>query len=94
VPDLYIAALGDKAERRVFNWVNALRRAGLWVEMGYASKGLKVQMKRADRLGATKVLIVGEDELASGKGVLRDMRKRVQEEVALEAFVTNYSKTV
>jgi histidyl-tRNA synthetase len=94
VPDLYIAALGDKAERRVFNWVNELRRAGLWVEMGYASKGLKVQMKRADRLGATKVLIVGEDELASGKGILRDMRKRVQEEVALEAFVTNYSKTV
>jgi histidyl-tRNA synthetase len=94
VPDLYIAALGGNAERRVFNWVNNLRRAGLWVEMEYASKGLKAQMKRADRLGATKVLIVGEDELASGKGILRDMSAGVQEEVALEDFVTNYPKTV
>jgi histidyl-tRNA synthetase len=93
-PDLYIAALGDKAEKKVFNWVNDLRKAGLWVEMEYASKGLKAQMKRADRLGASKVLIVGEDELASGKGILRDMREKAQAEVALNDFVNNYSKTV
>jgi histidyl-tRNA synthetase len=92
-PDLYIAALGDKAERRVFNWVNDLRRAGLWVEMEYASKGLKAQMKRADRLGATKVLIVGEDELVSGKGILRDMKEGAQEEVTLQDFIINYPKT-
>jgi histidyl-tRNA synthetase len=94
IPDLFIAALGDRAEGRVFKWVNDLRRAGFWVEMEYASKGLKAQMKRADRLGAKKVLIVGEDELASGKGALRDMRTGAQEEMALQGFVTNYQKTL
>jgi histidyl-tRNA synthetase len=46
-------------------------------------------MKRAGRLGARKVLIVGEDELASGKGILRDMEKKAQEEVELQNIVNN-----
>ncbi len=88
-PDLFIAALGDTAEKKAFNWVNDLRRTGIWVETEYSSKGLKAQMKRAGRLGARKVLIVGEDELASGKGVLRDMEKKVQEKVELQNIVNN-----
>jgi histidyl-tRNA synthetase len=46
-------------------------------------------MKRAGRLGARRVLIIGDDELASGKGILRDMEKKVQEEVALNGIVNN-----
>ncbi|MCK5722998.1 MAG: histidine--tRNA ligase, partial [Gammaproteobacteria bacterium] len=88
-PDLFIAALGDTAEKKAFDWVNDLRRTGIWVETEYSSKGLKAQMKRAGRLGARKVLIVGEDELASGKGILRDMEKKVQEEVELQNIVNN-----
>ncbi|OPX38115.1 MAG: hypothetical protein B1H12_03320 [Desulfobacteraceae bacterium 4484_190.2] len=76
-------------EKKAFNWVNDLRRTGIWVETEYSSKGLKAQMKRAGRLGARKVLIVGEDELASGKGILRDMGKKVQEEVELQNIVNN-----
>jgi histidyl-tRNA synthetase len=91
-PDLFIAALGDEAERKVFSWVNDLRRAGIWAEMEYASKGLKAQMKRADRLGAKKVLMVGEDELAAGRGILRDMKTKVQVEVELQEFAKRFSK--
>ena len=91
-PDLFIAALGDKAEKKGFNWVNELRRTGIWVETEYSSKGLKAQMKRAGRLDARKVLIVGEDELASGKGILRDMEKKVQEEVGLENIVNELKR--
>ena len=89
-PDLFIAAIGDTAEKKAFDWVNDLRRGGVWVEMEYGSKGLKAQMKRAGRLGARRVLIVGEDELASGKGILRDMEKKVQEEVELQNIVNNF----
>jgi histidyl-tRNA synthetase len=32
---------------------------------------------------------VGEDELASGKGILRDMEKQVQAEVELQNIVNN-----
>ena len=88
-PDLFIAALGDTVEKKAFKWANALRRTGIWVETEYSTKGLKAQMKRAGRLGARRVLIIGDDELASGKGILRDMEKKVQEEVALNGIVNN-----
>jgi histidyl-tRNA synthetase len=86
-PDLFVAGLGETAEKKVFNWVNDLRRDGLWVEMAYASTGLKGQMKRADRLGAKKVLIIGDDELDAGMGILRDMATKEQTEVPLDNLI-------
>jgi histidyl-tRNA synthetase len=93
-PDLFIAGLGETAEKTCFNWVTDLRKCGLWVEMDYGSKALKAQMKKADRLGSKKVLIVGDDELASGKGIVRDMITKAQEEVALKEIVNHLKKTL
>jgi histidyl-tRNA synthetase len=90
VPDLFIAGLGPEAEKKVFQWANSLRKTGVWVEIDYGSKGLKAQLKRADRLGAAMVLIVGDDEIASGKGILRDMAAKAQTEVALDDLVTYF----
>jgi histidyl-tRNA synthetase len=93
-PDLYVAGLGRKSEKKVFHWVNDLRRDGLWVEMAYTSTGLKGQMKRADRLGAKKVLIIGDDELASGNGILRDMATKEQKEVPLDNLLEVLKKEI
>ena len=86
-PDLFIAALGEPADRASFKWAEALRKTGIWVELDYSSKGLKSQMKKAGRLGAKKVLIVGDDELDSGRGILRDMLTKEQVEVDLKEVV-------
>jgi histidyl-tRNA synthetase len=51
-------------------------------------------MKKADRLGAHKVLMVGEDELAKGKGTLRDMETKVQEEVDLENLTVHLKEVL
>ena len=83
-PDLFIAALGDKAQERAFGWLSALGSAGVSVEMDYAGRSLKSQMKRADRLSAANVLIVGDSELQSGAAVLRNMSTKVQQEIAIE----------
>ncbi|MFO7783092.1 MAG: histidine--tRNA ligase [Thermodesulfobacteriota bacterium] len=93
-PALFVAALGEEASRRAFAWVTGLRKAGLRVEMDYASRSLKSQMKRADRIGARRVLIVGEDELASGRGLLRDMETKAQEEIPLEGLIERLSRLV
>ncbi len=93
-PDLFIAALGEAAGKESFVWVSDLRKSGLWVEMDYGSKGLKAQMKKAGSLGTKKVLIVGDDELASGMGVLRDMETKVQEEVSLENIVNKLKEAL
>jgi histidyl-tRNA synthetase len=41
-------------------------------------------MRRADKLKALSVLIVGDDELANGRAVLRDMATKQQQEIGLD----------
>jgi histidyl-tRNA synthetase len=93
-PDLFMIGLGEGAAKKVLQWVYELRRRGLWVEMDYEGKGLKAQMKTADRVGSRRVLIVGDEEIASGRAILRDMTRKTQEEVALEGLVQNLKKTL
>ena len=50
------------------------------------ARSLKSQMRRADKLKAVSVLIVGEDELAKGKAVLRDMASKQQAEIDLDGI--------
>jgi histidyl-tRNA synthetase len=88
---VFFAALGDPARRRAFHWLTELRRRGVPAEGGYEEKSLKSQMRRADRLGARYVLIVGEDELASGKVLLRDMESKSQEQVEIGEVVEKLS---
>jgi histidyl-tRNA synthetase len=73
-PELFIAALGDQARAWAFGKALELRKQGRWVEMTSEDKSLKAQMRRADKLGAAKALIVGESEMAAGLGQLKDMK--------------------
>jgi histidyl-tRNA synthetase len=86
-PDIFLAAIGREAEDAAFVWMQELRKRGLWCEMEYQSSGLKAQMRHADRLNAKRVLIVGDDELAKGMGILRDMSTKKQMEVSLDTVV-------
>ncbi len=86
-PRLYIAALGDEAQAKAFAWLSRLGRRGVSVEMDYAGRSLKSQMKRADRLGAGHVLIVGQAELDKGAAVLRDMQTKEQADIDLNTIV-------
>ena len=83
-PDIFLAPLGREAKDKAFVWLQELRKGGLRAEMEYGSSGLKAQMRHADRLRARKVLIVGEDELVKGKGILRDMFTKEQTELPLD----------
>ena len=93
-PVFFLVGLGERAGKKTMIWVNELRRSGIWVEMDYGSKGLKAQMKRADRLGAKMTLIVGDNELTSGKGILRDMKTKEQKEVDLDSLVETLKEKV
>lgn len=93
-PDLFVIGLGERAETAVLHWAYELRRQGVWVEMGYSSKGLKAQLKRADRVGAARVLIVGENEIAAEKAVLRDMTTKTQVEISFHNVVQNIARMI
>ena len=94
IPEIFIAGLGERAEKITFVWINEFRRSGIHAEMEYGSKGLKALMKKADKLGAKMTLIVGDDELAAGMGILRDMKSKVQQEIELDNLVENFKKRV
>jgi histidyl-tRNA synthetase len=86
-PPLFIAALGEKCQGIAFEWSCRLAEAGIGAEMDYENRSLKSQMKRADRLGVRHVLMVGEQELAKGAAVLRDMNTSKQEEIPMKGLV-------
>jgi len=83
-PSTYIAWVGEKARDWAFPLAHRLRQRGLAVEMEGAARSLKSQMRRADKLKAVSVLIVGDDELAKGTAVLRDMATKQQVEIKLD----------
>ncbi len=93
-PDLFVAALGERSRVLAFEWTSALCLSGIRTEMEYGGKSLKSQMKRANRLGAARVLIVGGNELEEGAAVLRDMKTKDQGSIPLDGLVETLIKEV
>lgn len=77
----FVVAIGDDGRAEALRLLRELRQAGLAAQMELDSRGMKSQMKRADRLQARIALIVGGDELARGEVTLRDMRTGEQRSV-------------
>ncbi len=81
---IFFAALGDGAREAVFPTIQMLRRDGVRVEWDYAGRSLKAQMRRAGKLSAQTVVIVGDDEIAKGEAQVKDMRTGRQHPVRIE----------
>ena len=86
-PRVYLAPLGAESRRLAFEWSCALGSAGIRSEIELNDKGLKAQMKRADRLAAEYVVIVGADELKKGTAVVRNMQTKEQQDIGFDALV-------
>jgi len=80
---LFLATTGEHSRMEGFKLAQTLRRDGFSVELAYDRKSLKSQMRRADKFGCQYVLILGEEELAAGTAVLRNMGAKTQEEINL-----------
>jgi histidyl-tRNA synthetase len=65
-PEVFIAAVGERAGKEGVRIAHDLREKGIWVELGEGTSSLKSQMRRADRLSARYVFVIGDDELQSG----------------------------
>ncbi len=83
-PAIYFAWVGENARDWAFPVVHRLRQKGLAVEMEGEARSLKSQMRRADKLKAVSVLIVGDDELNKGAVAVRDMASKQQEVIKLD----------
>ncbi len=81
--DLFIAALGEEAQKLAFPILHGLRKTGLRAGMDVEGRSLKSQMKQAGRANAAFTLIIGEEELSNKVAILRNMGNREQEEISL-----------
>jgi len=66
-PFVFIATIGESAGKEGLIIADRLREEGIWAELGYTGNSLKSQLRRADRLSADYVLIIGDDEINSGR---------------------------
>jgi histidyl-tRNA synthetase len=64
--------------------MSGMQKKGQRIEMDFAGKSLKSQMRRADKFNAHFTLILGDDELAKGAAALKNMDAGTQTEVKLE----------
>ncbi|MBT3181589.1 MAG: histidine--tRNA ligase [Deltaproteobacteria bacterium] len=81
---IYFAVIGESARDAALPIMQILRRDGVRVEWDYAVKSLKAQMRRAAKLNAESVVIIGDDEISKGQAVVRDMRAGTQQEVRIK----------
>jgi histidyl-tRNA synthetase len=82
-PVAFVAAVGEAARAEAIGLLREIRQAGVAAEMEYDSRSLRSQMKRADRVGAPIVVLVGDDELARGEATVREMKSGEQRVVRL-----------
>ncbi|MBR6565072.1 MAG: histidine--tRNA ligase [Clostridia bacterium] len=82
--DLYIAAMGEKASLKATALCNALRIDGFKVQTDICAKGLKAQMKFANKIGALFTLVLGDNELENNKANLKNMQTGEQTEICID----------
>ena len=80
-PLLYIAPMGAAAQCKAAGIVAKLRRQGVYAEYDLVARSLKAQMKYADKINAKYTLIIGDNEIESGKAILKNMQESSQTEV-------------
>jgi histidyl-tRNA synthetase len=83
--DCYLVTLGDQAKVKGVSLVQRWREAGLKVDTDYLNRNLKPQMKSADRLQASYVAIIGDQELEKEVLLLKRMDTGEQVELSYEA---------
>ena len=71
--DLFIIPLGDDQKSVALTLAAQLRGVGIRTEIAFGDRALKGAMKAADKSGSRYVVIIGDDEVASGNVELKRM---------------------
>ncbi len=87
--DVYIAVLGEGANSKALELVQALRQQGLTAERDYLSRKIKAQFKSADSFKATTVITLGESEVETGQVTIKNNASRQEMTVRLEELMEN-----
>ena len=87
--DVYIAVLGEGANSKALELVQALRQQGLTAERDYLGRKIKAQFKSADSFKARTVITLGESEVESGRVTIKNNASRQEMTVRLNELMEN-----
>ena len=82
--DVYLTVLGDAAMPIALKLAQELRENGVKTDLEYKGRGLRAQMKTANKLNAQYVVMIGEDEINNAAATVRDMGSGDQQLVAFQ----------
>ena len=91
--EVYIASLGEAAQMKAFQLTEKMHSCGIAADCDLCARGLKAQMKYADKLGAKFSLVLGDSELEEQKAKVKNMATGEQKEISLgESFVDEFTQ--
>ncbi len=89
--DIYFATMGDSALEKAMELSRELREYGYFAEYDMMNRGLKAQMKYANKIGAAFTVVLGDNELNEGKAKLKNMESGDEKEILLDnKFTANF----
>lgn len=90
-PHIYLAHRGTAARLAAIALARRLRDEQLGVIVSTGEKSLKSQLRQANSLGVTHAIIIGDDEVAAGTAVVRDMKANTQTTVTQDGLAAHLS---
>ena len=84
--DIYIACLGENATFKATELCAKLRNEGFIAETDICARGLKAQMRFANKKEAAFSVVIGDDEVQTGKAKLKNMSNGEETEILLDGI--------
>lgn len=89
--DLYIASMGDAAKLEAFRLTHRLQEYSIHAVCDLNDRGLKAQMKYADKIGAGYSIVLGDNELGAQKAEIKNMKTGAKSKISLgDDFVEQF----
>jgi len=83
--------VSDDQQEKAMEISHELRQAGFMIDQGY-SGNMKKRLNRANKMNARAAILLGEDELAKGIALVRDLESGEQSEILLDALKDHLAK--
>lgn len=71
--DLYVVTMGEESRDYASVLLSQLREKGITADMDYKARGMRAQMRDADRKNAAYTIVIGDNELEEGKVNVKNM---------------------
>lgn len=90
--DAYIISFDEKFNEYSASILNTLRNKNYLVDIDFNNKSFKSQLKKALKLNAKTLIIIGEDEHSNNKVTVKNTKTEVQETINLKDLVKQLEK--